>query len=115
MQDVSYADYNKILLSEYLQSLHLINIHICAKIQKGNHHIELAHEVSEVQGTVFTGDREMLMSVVKQELLEKMDTDLTARQIIIFCSRDSQATAARKYDSCQLCITCLFHTGFFLM
>lgn len=99
MQDVSYADYNHILLSKYLQSLHLINIHMHAKIHRGNHHIELAYEVSEVQGTVFTVDREMLMSVVKQELLEKIDTDLTARQKIIFCSPDSQATAARKYDS----------------
>lgn len=99
MQDVSYADYNQILLSKYLQSLDLINIHMCAKIQRGNHHIELAYEVSEVQGTVFAGGREMLMSVVKQELLEKMDTDLTAWQNIIFCSPHSQAIAARKYDS----------------
>ena len=49
--------------------------------------------------TGFPGDREALMSMVKQDLLEKMDTDLAAWQKIIFCSPESQATAARKYDS----------------
>lgn len=48
---------------------------------------------------LFPGDREVLMSMVKQELLDKMDTDLAVCQKIIFCSPESQATAARKYDS----------------
>lgn len=63
--------------------------------------------------TVFPGHREVLTSMVKQELLEKMDTDLATWQKIIFCSPESQVTAARKYDSCRPCITCLFHTDFF--
>lgn len=62
--------------------------------------------------TGFPGDREVLTSMVKQDLLEKMDTDLAARQKIIFCSPESQAIAARKYDSRQLCFTCLFIQAF---
>lgn len=62
--------------------------------------------------TGFPGDREVLTSVVKQDLREKMDTDLAARQKIIFCSLESQVIAARKYDSRQLCFTCLFIQAF---
>lgn len=50
MWNVSYADYNQILLSVYSQSLHLINIHMCVKIHRGNHYIRLAYEISEIQG-----------------------------------------------------------------
>lgn len=50
MWDVSYADYNQILLSVYSPSLHLINIHMCVKIHRGNHYIRLAYEISEIQG-----------------------------------------------------------------
>lgn len=88
---------------------------MCAKIYRGNHYLRSAYEISEIQHTYCVLWKQgSLTSIVKQELLEKMDMDLDAQQKIISYSPKSQATAARIYDSHVNCVSPAFFIQFFL-
>lgn len=113
MQDVSHADHNQILLSVHLQSLHPVNIHVCQNLQR--------KPLPQVSIWNLWNPTQILCSLETGKSDIHCETGVAGEdghgpgctaENHFLQPRESGDCSQDIWLTCQVRITCLFHTVF---